>query len=74
MTPAARSALANATMAASMLPVRVTGPLARAAHKARTDDERIRYLEEARRALMGILATVQLAELALKRERREVES
>lgn len=73
MTPAARKALAEATVAASTLPARVTGALARASHKARTDAERIANVEDAKRAAAEITAKIILAEAALRLNRREVE-
>lgn len=70
MTPAAKTCLAQAVIAAQMLPARITGSIVRAAKQNCTDQARIDYLREAAAKANELLEKIQLARLALLKDRR----
>lgn len=71
MRPGTEALLAKAVVASTTLPARITGAVVRARHRARSDRERIDQLEAAGGHAAALLQAILLAELALRKDRRE---
>lgn len=71
MTPAARAQLVTAHAIANKHAPRIANALRRAAYVETTDDGRLEQLRSAKAAALEVLGKIQIAEAALKLQRRE---